>query len=114
MTDQDKINWFNKTMTWVKDNGGVDAIKLMAESSSTAPCDLFYSFLEEIDKVTLTPVINCASPSATHFNEENNLLFKKCPSSDGWLVWNEHKELWLGVDFEGKPPEDFMQPIMQP
>lgn len=45
LSDKDKVYWFNRSAQWVEDNGGVAEMKAEAEGSSTAPYDLFYSFL---------------------------------------------------------------------
>jgi hypothetical protein len=40
----------DKTIKWVDNNGGQDAITLLANSSSDAPYDLFYDFIEQYQK----------------------------------------------------------------
>lgn len=54
LTDAEKVYWFNRSKSWVQDNGGVAELKGDAEASSTAPYDIFYSFLSALEADDLT------------------------------------------------------------
>ena len=54
LTDAEKVYWFNRSKSWVEDNGGIAELKDGAEASSTAAYDVFYSFLSALEADSLT------------------------------------------------------------
>ena len=50
MTDEEKVEWFNRNIKWVNDNGGAESLRDSAESCGDAPYDLFFDFLDQYDK----------------------------------------------------------------
>jgi len=52
MTDEEKIEWFDKTMEWVDQWGSSKEAREAADTSGDAAYDLFFDVVDQYEKIT--------------------------------------------------------------